>query len=504
LDKICIPHHSTKHFPYLQRGLIMQDDLITPVILAGGKGSRFWPISRRQKPAQFIPLTSSLSLFQQTLLNVSDQARYSAPIVVTNQDYDFYVIEQAKACGIELSRVIREPVQRNTAPAVTAAALVSAQRGNTILQVMQTNYHLEAGPKYYEAIDDAIRLAKVGHLVGFSQEQTLPTISPPNSGVHPYGFEEAAAMFPVSDLLGEVTTADPPDDDARQWIPGMFLFECKSYLNECRRLAPDLFHTVEKSLQTGHSDDFGITLNIQQFAKAEAISIDDAIFKTSTKRRVVERCFDCSDVNSWDRIWRRGEADIDGNVVKGPVHVQNTRNSLIITNGIHVVVDGVADLSIITTDDALYVSPLAETRSTGVIVQSLTEAPETAPLVETHKTTERPWGGFTQLLRGERFQVKRLFVDPGKRLSLQMHHHRSENWTVVCGIARVECDGEVFTMTEGQSTFIPLGAIHRIHNPGMIRLEMIEVQTGTYLGEDDIVRFEDDYGRAATAEPHFA
>lgn len=283
------------------------------------------------------------------------------------------------------------------------------------------------------------------------------------------------------------------------WNAGMFMFSANAFLAECKELCPEIFSAVERAVVNGARDELEITLEHSSFAQAPNISVDYAIFEKTSKAMVIPSHFHWSDVGSWDSVWKESGGDMEGNVAQGPVTLHKTKNSLVLSDGIQVSVNGVDDLFIVASEDAIYIGKISEAQSIGTIVQRLANAPSTAVLLERHKTIKRPWGGFTQLLLGERFQVKKIFVAPGKQLSLQKHIHRAEHWIVVRGTAEITCDDQRFFLTETQSTFIPQGATHRISNPGKIELQLIEIQTGSYLGEDDIIRLEDDFGRVGTS-----
>lgn len=474
----------------------MRDNLIVPVILAGGKGTRLWPLSRIEKPKQFISLMSDHSLFQQTLLRVNDPSRYAAPIIVTNVNYEFQVKEQAKSCGVALGSIILEPIARNTAPAICAAALVAERQVGSILHIMPADHQITQGAEYDHALQIGLTSALGENLVTFGIQPTSAATGYGYIEAAYNGFQEAPAVSRFIEKPDAMAAERLLSNRDVLWNSGMFLFQAKVFLDECRDLAPEVYYPVVSAFERAKMTGNCLRLDSQQFHMAADISIDYAIMEKTEKARVVPACFHWSDVGSWDSVWKESDGDLNGNVVKGPVRIQSTTNSLIVSNGIQVAVNGVDDLAIIASDDVIYVGRTSASQCISQIVTSLAKEPKTAALIETHRTTERPWGGYTQLMQGDRFQVKRLFIEPGKKLSLQKHHHRSEHWIIVRGAAEVTCENEIFVINEGQSTHIPIGAVHRVHNPGKILLEMIEIQTGSYLGEDDITRLEDDFGRA--------
>ena len=473
----------------------MNEHLITPVVLAGGKGTRLWPMSRAQRPKQFLALTGELSLFQMTLQRLSDPARYRKPIVITNADYRFLVAEQAMECGVELADIVLEPVARNTAPAIAAATVIAARDGRTLVHVVASDHNIGVDDTYRQAVETACKAAEAGRLATFGIKPTEPATG---FGYIEAGEPEDSGAFTIRRFVEK-----PKEEAARDmiatgnfyWNSGMFLFRSDVFLAECRKFAPEILAAAEASVAVAKRDLDFTRLALKEFEQAPDISVDYAIFEKTQLASVVPSSFHWSDLGSWDTVWKEGDADGEGNVSRGPVSLHNTRNSLVLTEGLHVAVSGVDDLTIIASEDALYVGKLSEAQQVGTIVKSLMKKPATAKLAEEHRTVYRPWGGYTHLLVGDRFQVKRLFVKPGKKLSLQKHFHRSEHWIVVRGSAQIDIDDQNFHLSENQSTYIPLGAVHRVANPGKIMLELIEIQTGSYLGEDDIVRFEDDFGR---------
>lgn len=473
-------------------------DLIVPVILAGGQGTRLWPMSRSSHPKQFLDLTGDATLFEQALDRVTDEERYAPPLVITNADYRFLVAEQALEAGVALSGVLLEPVARNTAAAIAAAAVWVADRFNaqTVMHILASDHAIEADESYWQAVDTAAAAARDGRLVTFGIVPTNPETG--------YGYIHAGA--PLGDGVLEVARFVEKPDLARaeemvrsggySWNSGMFMLGAGAFIEELRLLAPETLNAAQQAVERAKADLDFIRLDPESFARAPAISVDYAVFEKTKKAAVLPVSFPWSDLGSWDAVWKRAEKDEAQNATRGPVTLVGTTNSLVLSEGAHVAVDGLDDVAVIATDDAVYVGKLSEAQRVGALVKTLKKDAATTPLTETHRTTYRPWGGYTNVFVGDRFQVKRLFVKPGKRLSLQKHHHRSEHWVVVRGTAEVTRDGQVTMLTENQSIYLPLGAVHRLANPGKIMLELIEVQTGSYLGEDDIIRIEDEFGRA--------
>ncbi|GHC72717.1 mannose-1-phosphate guanylyltransferase/mannose-6-phosphate isomerase [Limoniibacter endophyticus] len=473
----------------------MRDNLITPIVLAGGKGTRLWPMSRSQRPKQFLALTGDLSLYQQTLKRLAEDDRYARPIVITNSEYRFIVAEQAFECGIELGEVLLEPVARNTAPAITAAVLVAGKDEPRLVHIVASDHDIDADGNYLNAIDTARAAAQAGRLVTFGITPREPATG--------FGYIEGGEKEPSGALAIRRFVEKPEEEAARAmiatgnfyWNSGMFLFATNVFLKECEKLAPEVFAAAQASIEKAvHDLDF-VRLDPDEFAKATNISIDYAIFEKTDLASVVPSPIRWSDLGSWDAVWKAGGADAQGNIARGPVSLHGTSNSLVISEGVHVAVGAINDVTVVASEDAIYVGKLSEAQNVGTIVKTLLEDAKTARLAEEHRTVYRPWGGYSQLQKGDRFQVKRIFVKPGKKLSLQKHHHRSEHWVVVRGTADVTIDDKTVTITENQSVYIPQGSVHRMANPGKIQLEVIEVQTGSYLGEDDIVRIEDDFGR---------
>lgn len=478
----------------------MSDEVPTliPIILSGGRGTRLWPMSRTSRPKQFLPLTGDLSLFQQTLLRLADdQKRYSAPIVITNDAYRFLVAEQALEIGVDLRSILLEPVARNTAPAIVAASLVACEDNkDCIIHVLASDHDIKVDRAYTKALNTATRAALAGRLVTFGIKPTEPATG--------FGYIEAGDAEPSGAHLVSRFVEKPNTKTAKKmvasgnyyWNSGMFVFSADRFLSECEKLAPKVFSSAKASVAGAQADLDFIRLDPEAFAKAPDISVDYAIFEKTSSASVVPAPIQWSDLGSWDAVWKAGDRDADNNLQRGPTSLSNTTNSLVFSEKLHVAVDGLDDVAVIASEDAIYVGRLSEAQMVGSVVKTLSADPETRPLTQTHQTCYRPWGGYASMFTGERFQVKRLFVKPGKSLSLQKHHHRSEHWVVVRGTAQVQINDETSTLRENESAYIPQGAVHRLSNPGKILLELIEVQTGSYLGEDDIIRLEDEFGRS--------
>ncbi|MGV8834216.1 MAG: mannose-1-phosphate guanylyltransferase/mannose-6-phosphate isomerase [Devosia sp.] len=473
-------------------------NLIVPVILAGGQGTRLWPMSRADRPKQFLALTNALSLFQQTLERVSDAEIYAPALIMTNADYRFVVAEQAAEIGAPLSAILLEPVARNTAVAIAAAAAFVSDRfsASAVMHILPSDHEVAVDAGYLEAVQQAARAAEAGDLVTFGLVPTAPETG--------YGYIKAQAELgggaqPIERFV------EKPDAQSAQgmlaeggyfWNSGMFMLGAGAYLKECRALAPDTYSAACAAVANARIDLDFVRLDEASFAKAPSISVDYAIFEKTARAKVTPVSFGWSDLGSWDAVWKTRNKDQHSNAHQGNVTLNGVTNSLVMSDHAHVAVDGLDDIAIIATVDAIYVGRLSAAQKVGAMVKLLRGDKNTIELTQAHRTSYRPWGGYSSVLHGDRFHVKRLFVKPGKKLSLQKHHHRAEHWIVVRGAAEVTKDGEVSIVSENQSVYLPLGCTHRLANPGKIELELIEVQTGSYLGEDDIIRIEDEFGRA--------
>lgn len=469
---------------------------IVPIVLAGGTGTRLWPMSRSSRPKQFLPLLGDYSLFQETLLRLAADPRYHRPVVITNDEYRFLVAEQAQEADVPLAQIILEPVARNTGPAIAAAVFAAMKTDErALVHVLPSDHRIVVDETYQHVLDTAEAAARDGSLVTFGIAPTEPATG--------FGYIEAGKLLASGARkiarFVEKPNAEHAEEMLRSgnffWNSGMFLFAPDSFLAECRALAGQIAEAAEAAVHGAKIDLDFTRLDHEAFAAAPNISIDYAIFEKTRRAVVVPAAIEWSDLGTWDAVWKSGHRDAKGNVGRGPVTLNELSGSMVISEKHHVIADGLEDMLVLASEDAIYVGRLSAAQSVGALVQRLKEDPATRDLTETHLTSYRPWGGYTNVLRGERFQVKRLFVKPGKKLSLQKHFHRAEHWVVVKGTAQIVVGEETRTLRENESVYIPQGVLHRLANPGNVRLELIEVQTGSYLGEDDIVRLEDEFGR---------
>ncbi|MGW9229428.1 mannose-1-phosphate guanylyltransferase/mannose-6-phosphate isomerase [Pseudorhizobium sp. NPDC055634] len=471
---------------------------IIPVIMAGGRGTRLWPLSRASAPKQFIRFIGDRTLFQATMTRLADPALYEPPIVVTNEDFRFMVAEQARELGMPLAATLLEPTPRNTAAAIAAAAALVIERHgpDAVMQVLASDHEIVADQRYFDAIRAARDAAIGGRLVTFGIDPTEPSTG--------YGYIEAGDQIAPGTHAVRRFVEKPPLKEAERmlaeggyyWNSGIFMFTAGQVMEEMEAYAPEVASAAREAVARAVIDLDFVRLDAEAFARSPDISIDYAIMEKTSNAAVVPSSFTWSDLGSWDAVWKLGTSDEAGNVVSGNATLMDTRNSLVMSRTSHLAVQGLENVVVVASEDAVYVGRLEDSQNVGRMVKQLAASPASAGLTETHPTSYRPWGGYTSILNGDRFQVKRLFVSPGKKLSLQKHHHRSEHWICVKGTAEVTVGDQVKTVRENESVYIPQGEVHRLANPGKIMLEMIEVQTGSYLGEDDIIRIVDEFGRS--------
>jgi mannose-1-phosphate guanylyltransferase / mannose-6-phosphate isomerase len=469
------------------------EQAIIPLIMCGGAGTRLWPASREGRPKQFLPLFGPYSTFQDTIRRVSDPALFGRPLIVTNNLYRFLVAEQLAAIGVEAD-IMLEPMRRDSGPAIAAGAAFAAKRDGDPLIVALAADHVITDPA---AFAEVCRLAADGaaadRIVTFGVRPTRPATE--------YGYIRAGAsigpgIFAIDKFVEkpDAKTAERYVSEGYLWNFGNFMFRAGLLLAEYQRFEPDSLAGVLDSVERAGSDLVFIVLEPQSFARAAAKSIDFAVMERTKCAAVMPVSYGWSDVGSWQAVWELSGRDTLDNFGRGSVVFVDSRGSYVMSDKQLVALFGVENLVVITTDDAVLVAKREDGDGLRRLVQRLKEV---APVVtQEHLKVHRPWGSYHAIDQGERFQVKRIVVKQGGRLSLQMHHHRAEHWIVVRGTARVTIGDETKTLHENESTYIPIGTKHRLENPGKIDLELIEVQTGSYLGEDDIVRIEDDYRRS--------
>lgn len=463
--------------------------MITPVIMAGGSGTRLWPLSRAGYPKQFLALNGDKTMLQQTVERLSDLS-VSESITICNEEHRFFVAEQMREIG-SLGKILLEPMGRNTAPAIALAALAKKEN-EPLLLVLPADHIIADQQAFNAAVMRAVPLAEAGKLVTFG---IVPT--EPNTG---YGYIKTGNS--IADAYEISAFKEKPDADTAVsylndggyfWNSGMFLFKASCYLAELNKFRPDILCACERAISNSSTDMDFIRINADDFEHCPDESIDYAVMEKTENAVIVPMDAGWNDIGSWTSLWDLAEKDDARNAVSGDVLLIDTNNSLIWTDDKLVASVGIDDLVIVSTKDAILVARRDLVQDAKIIAAKLKT--EGRSEWELHREVYRPWGKYDSIDKGECYQVKRITVKPGEKLSLQMHHHRAEHWVVVSGTARVTNGDETFTLSENQSTYIPLGVVHALENPGKTPLEIIEIQTGSYLGEDDIVRLEDRYGR---------
>lgn len=472
-----------------------------PVILSGGAGSRLWPLSRQAYPKQFMRLTAEgQSLLQQTWQRLQGLPQAQPPVVVANEAHRFLVAEQFQELGVTPTRILLEPLGRNTAPAITLAALYVTEvlATDAILLVLPADHLIQDVAAFQQGLQRALAPAAKDWLVTFGITPTSP-----HTG---YGYIRRGEALSDPHIYRVAEFVEKPDlataeaylaDGHYLWNSGMFLFRAQSFLAELAQQQPEILHDCRLALRESREDLDFIRLAKEPLSRCPSLSVDHGVMEKTQKAAVVPLECGWSDVGSWSSLWEVTPKDELGNSCRGDVLAYSTKNCFV--HGQHrlVALLGVENLIVVETADAVLIAHREAAQQVKQVVEQL-QAQQRSEAYN-HRVVYRPWGHYASIETGYRFQVKRITVKPGASLSLQQHHHRAEHWVVVSGTAEVTCNGKTFLLTENESTYIPVGAVHRLANPGKIPLEIIEVQSGAYLGEDDIVRFEDRYGRE-TAE----
>ena len=472
---------------------------IIPVILCGGSGSRLWPLSRKSYPKQFLSINSdsNKSLFQNTYQRIKNLKGLKEPILICNEEHRFIVAEQMREINIKPRSIILEPIGRNTAPAITLAALISKEfEKDAQLLVLSSDHIIEDEKQFIKVIYEGIKYANDGRLVTFG---VIP--DEPATG---YGYIKSAEPLEGSEIKGsriesfiekpDLITANKLIKDKRySWNSGMFLFKANAILNEIKNFTPEVLYSCKKSLEGKLFDLDFQRLDQDSFYNCPSISIDVAVMEKTIKGTVLPLKANWTDIGSWNAVWKISKKDESNNYIEGSVIAKNSQNCYFRGEQRLIAALGVKNLIVIETSDAILVADKNQSQEVKNIVNYLKERGIREG--QEHKKIYRPWGSYESIVEEERWQVKIINVKPGEKLSLQMHHHRSEHWIIVSGTAQVEIDDKEITLHENQSSYIPIGSKHRLSNPGKIPLKLIEVQSGSYLGEDDIHRFEDNYGR---------
>lgn len=470
--------------------------MLIPLVLSGGSGTRLWPVSRKNLPKQFLTLMGQGTLFQQTIARTRRLADVASPIVVASEDHRFLAAEQLLESGISDATIVLEPLPRNTAPAIALGALQAIEKDpDALLLVLPADHLIGDQDSFRTAVEQALPVARGNWLVTFGIRPDRPEtgFGYIRRGGRINGHAYEVAEFVEKPALD--TARGYIEDGGYDWNSGMFLFKASRFLEELAAYAPEMMDTVRIAHRSAKTDLDFVRIDADAFAKVPENSIDYAVMEKTRRAAVIPVSCAWSDIGSWSALWLAGKRDAEDNLREGDTIAIKTHRSLLRSHERHLLATvGVDDLIVVTTPDATLVAHRDAAQDVKRVVDELKAAGRTEHSL--HRIVRRPWGSYDSLEAAGRFQVKRIIVKPGAALSLQKHHHRAEHWIVVSGTAEVTCDDNVFLLGENQSTYIPLGSVHRLRNPGKVPLEIIEVQSGNYLGEDDIVRLEDVYGRS--------
>lgn len=477
--------------------------MILPIILAGGSGERLWPLSRSSYPKQFLNLLgNSDSFFQQTIKRLPTNENFLAPVIICNEEYRFLIAEQLRQIDRNNATILLEPAANNTAPAIALAAHWAKQlHDDPLLLILPADHLIASNEQFIRNLSQASIAAEQDYLVTFGVKPTDPATG--------YGYIKVDSQ--LSDGYGYKISnfIEKPDQATAEhlcstpgyyWNSGMFLFKAQNYLQELEQFYPAIVESTKKGIDTAHQDLDFIRIAPEAYLHCPSISIDYAVMENTTKSAMYHLSSKWSDIGSWQAVWEQAEKDKDGNYLTGDVLCQETTNCIVHAENRLIATYGLENLVITETDDAVLVANRDKSQKVKKIVTNLKA--KNHPAAIEHRKIMRPWGWYNVIYKGDRFQVKHIFVDPGKKLSLQLHNHRSEHWIIVKGHAEVIRGEEKFIVNENESTFIPIGTRHQLANPESTPLEFIEVQSGSYLGEDDIIRFEDDHGRVTQTEQY--